>query len=169
MTHLSIDIRLMAFKFLDLVVENHSPSFLLYAEKVYLTLTLLVNVWNFFKFNYYIWHLYLENSFHLSCLRSHSDPLTLWYYAMSTQDKDCAWVQRFQLSWGVWSNTKQNNLTKKKKEKRKKETELNILISHFLWFPLNPCFLLLIILISKQLRCFLTVIILLWFWKSIKY
>ncbi|KAG2683092.1 hypothetical protein I3760_10G016800 [Carya illinoinensis] len=34
MTHLSIDIRLMAFKFLDLAVENHSPSFLLYAEKI---------------------------------------------------------------------------------------------------------------------------------------
>ncbi|XP_062167443.1 uncharacterized protein LOC133873715 isoform X1 [Alnus glutinosa] len=34
MTHLAIDVRLMAFKFLDLVVENHPPSFFLYAEKI---------------------------------------------------------------------------------------------------------------------------------------
>lgn len=34
MTHLAIDVRLMAFKFLDLVVENYPPSFFLYAEKV---------------------------------------------------------------------------------------------------------------------------------------
>ncbi|KAF3969199.1 hypothetical protein CMV_006986 [Castanea mollissima] len=34
MTHLSIDIRLMAFKFLDLVVQNYPPSFFLYAEKI---------------------------------------------------------------------------------------------------------------------------------------
>jgi pre-rRNA-processing protein IPI1 len=34
MTHLAIDVRLMAFKFLDLVVENHPLSFFLYAEKV---------------------------------------------------------------------------------------------------------------------------------------
>lgn len=140
MTHLSIDIRLMAFKFLDLVVENHSPSFLLYAEKVYLTLTLLVNVWNFFICNYYIWHLYLENSFHLSCLRSHSDPLTLWYYAMSTQDKDCAWVQRFQLSWGVWSNTKQNKLTKKKKGKKKKRNRIEYSYFPFFMVSFKPLF-----------------------------
>ncbi|XP_059428250.1 uncharacterized protein LOC132162022 isoform X2 [Corylus avellana] len=34
MTHLAIDVRLMAFKFLDLVVENHPLSFFLYAEKI---------------------------------------------------------------------------------------------------------------------------------------
>ncbi|KAB1219903.1 Testis-expressed sequence 10 protein [Morella rubra] len=34
MTHLTIDIRLMAFKFLDLVVQNYSPCFILYAEKI---------------------------------------------------------------------------------------------------------------------------------------
>ncbi|KAK1277524.1 hypothetical protein QJS04_geneDACA014806 [Acorus gramineus] len=33
MTHLSVDVRLMAFKFFDLVVLNCSSSFLLYAEK----------------------------------------------------------------------------------------------------------------------------------------
>jgi pre-rRNA-processing protein IPI1 len=34
MTHLAIDIRLMAFKFFDLAVEYHPPSFFSYAEKV---------------------------------------------------------------------------------------------------------------------------------------
>lgn len=34
MTHLAIDIRLMAFKFLDLVVQNYPPSFFLHAEKI---------------------------------------------------------------------------------------------------------------------------------------
>ncbi|KAK1278529.1 hypothetical protein QJS04_geneDACA022239 [Acorus gramineus] len=34
MTHLSVDVRLMAFKFFDLVVLNCPSSFLLYAEKV---------------------------------------------------------------------------------------------------------------------------------------
>ncbi|XP_042501520.1 uncharacterized protein LOC122079264 isoform X2 [Macadamia integrifolia] len=34
MTHLSIDIRLMAFKFFDLVVQHYPSSFLMYAEKV---------------------------------------------------------------------------------------------------------------------------------------
>ncbi|XP_057973862.1 uncharacterized protein LOC131161857 isoform X2 [Malania oleifera] len=34
MTHLAIDVRLMAFKFLDLVVLHHPPSFSLHAEKI---------------------------------------------------------------------------------------------------------------------------------------
>uniref|UniRef100_A0A7C9EBQ9 Uncharacterized protein n=1 Tax=Opuntia streptacantha TaxID=393608 RepID=A0A7C9EBQ9_OPUST len=34
MTHLSIDVRLMAFKFFDLVVQNYPPAFFSYAEKV---------------------------------------------------------------------------------------------------------------------------------------
>jgi pre-rRNA-processing protein IPI1 len=34
MTHLAIDVRLMAFKFFDLAVEYHPPSFFSYAEKV---------------------------------------------------------------------------------------------------------------------------------------
>lgn len=34
MTHLSVEVRLMAFKFLDLVVENYPPTFFLYAEKI---------------------------------------------------------------------------------------------------------------------------------------
>ncbi|KAB1205900.1 Testis-expressed sequence 10 protein [Morella rubra] len=34
MTHLTIDIRLMAFKFLDLVVQNYPPCFISYAEKI---------------------------------------------------------------------------------------------------------------------------------------
>lgn len=34
MTHLAIDVRLMAFKFLELVVQSYPPSFFLYAEKV---------------------------------------------------------------------------------------------------------------------------------------
>ncbi|KAJ7974885.1 testis-expressed sequence 10 protein [Quillaja saponaria] len=34
MTHLAIDVRLMAFKFFDLVLEFYPPSFLLHAEKI---------------------------------------------------------------------------------------------------------------------------------------
>ncbi|KAG6753043.1 hypothetical protein POTOM_043087 [Populus tomentosa] len=34
MTHLAIDVRLMAFKFFDLAVEYHPPSFFSYAEKI---------------------------------------------------------------------------------------------------------------------------------------
>ncbi|XP_020553763.1 uncharacterized protein LOC105173986 isoform X2 [Sesamum indicum] len=34
MTHLAIDVRLMAFKFFDLVVQFYPPSFSLYAEKI---------------------------------------------------------------------------------------------------------------------------------------
>lgn len=34
MTHLSIDVRLMAFKFFDLMVQNYPPAFFSYAEKV---------------------------------------------------------------------------------------------------------------------------------------
>ncbi|CAK7342019.1 unnamed protein product [Dovyalis caffra] len=34
MTHLAIDVRLMAFKFFDLVVQYHPPSFFSYAEKM---------------------------------------------------------------------------------------------------------------------------------------
>lgn len=34
MTHLAIDVRLMAFTFLELVIQYHPPSFFLYAEKV---------------------------------------------------------------------------------------------------------------------------------------
>lgn len=34
MTHLAVDVRLMAFKFFDLVVQHYPPSFSLYAEKV---------------------------------------------------------------------------------------------------------------------------------------
>jgi len=34
MTHLAIDIRLMAFKFFDLVVQHYPSSFFMYAEKV---------------------------------------------------------------------------------------------------------------------------------------
>ncbi|KAL2901024.1 Testis-expressed protein 10-like protein, partial [Bienertia sinuspersici] len=33
MTHLAIDVRFMAFKFFDLVVQNYPPSFSTYAEK----------------------------------------------------------------------------------------------------------------------------------------
>ncbi|PRQ56015.1 putative pre-rRNA-processing protein IPI1/Testis-expressed sequence 10 protein [Rosa chinensis] len=33
MTHLAIDVRLMAFKFLELVIQYYPPSFFLYAEK----------------------------------------------------------------------------------------------------------------------------------------
>lgn len=36
MTHLAIDVRLMAFKFLDLVVQHYPSSFSLYAEKIIL-------------------------------------------------------------------------------------------------------------------------------------
>ncbi|XAR53187.1 hypothetical protein NMG60_11021631 [Bertholletia excelsa] len=35
MTHLAIDVRLMAFKFLDLVVQQYPSSFYLYAEKIF--------------------------------------------------------------------------------------------------------------------------------------
>lgn len=38
MTHLAIDVRLMAFKFLELVIQYYPPSFFLYAEKVSKTL-----------------------------------------------------------------------------------------------------------------------------------
>ncbi|XP_021822389.1 uncharacterized protein LOC110763822 isoform X1 [Prunus avium] len=34
MTHLAIDVRLMAFEFLALVIQYHPPSFFLYAEKI---------------------------------------------------------------------------------------------------------------------------------------
>lgn len=34
MTHLAIDVRLMAFKFFDLVVQYYPSSFSIYAEKV---------------------------------------------------------------------------------------------------------------------------------------
>ncbi|KAI5658924.1 hypothetical protein M9H77_27717 [Catharanthus roseus] len=34
MTHLAIDVRVMAFKFFDLVVQNYPSSFFLYAEKI---------------------------------------------------------------------------------------------------------------------------------------
>ena len=34
MTHLAIDVRLMAFRFFDLVIQHHPSSFSLYAEKV---------------------------------------------------------------------------------------------------------------------------------------
>ncbi|KAA8518460.1 hypothetical protein F0562_015934 [Nyssa sinensis] len=34
MTHLSIDVRLMAFKFFDLVIQHYPPSFSLHAEKI---------------------------------------------------------------------------------------------------------------------------------------
>ncbi|XP_050380757.1 uncharacterized protein LOC126797993 isoform X2 [Argentina anserina] len=34
MTNLAIDVRLMAFKFLELVIQYHPPSFFLYAEKI---------------------------------------------------------------------------------------------------------------------------------------
>ncbi|VVA15395.1 PREDICTED: testis-expressed [Prunus dulcis] len=34
MTHLAIDVRLMAFTFLELVIQYHPPSFFLYAEKI---------------------------------------------------------------------------------------------------------------------------------------
>lgn len=34
MTHLAVDVRLMAFKFFDLVVQHYPPSFSLYAEKI---------------------------------------------------------------------------------------------------------------------------------------
>ncbi|XP_008241050.1 PREDICTED: uncharacterized protein LOC103339529 isoform X2 [Prunus mume] len=34
MTHLAIDVRLMAFKYLELVIQYHPPSFFLYAEKI---------------------------------------------------------------------------------------------------------------------------------------
>ncbi|KMT09365.1 hypothetical protein BVRB_6g134590 isoform A [Beta vulgaris subsp. vulgaris] len=33
MTHLAIDVRFMAFKFFDLVVQNYPPAFFTYAEK----------------------------------------------------------------------------------------------------------------------------------------
>lgn len=35
MTHLAVDVRLMAFRFLGLVVLHYPPTFLLYAEKVF--------------------------------------------------------------------------------------------------------------------------------------
>ena len=34
MTHLAVDVRFMAFKFFDLVVQHYPSSFSLYAEKV---------------------------------------------------------------------------------------------------------------------------------------
>lgn len=42
MTHIAIDIRLMAFKFFELIVISFPSSFLLYAEKVHMVFLGLV-------------------------------------------------------------------------------------------------------------------------------
>lgn len=44
MTNLAIDVRLMAFKFSDLVVQYYPPSFFLYAEKVLNVIIHVVNL-----------------------------------------------------------------------------------------------------------------------------
>lgn len=56
MTNLAIDIRLMAFKFFDLVVQFYPPCFSLYAEKVH-ELNHVINY-----YNYYIWFLAFKNN-----------------------------------------------------------------------------------------------------------
>ena len=52
MTNLAIDIRLMAFKFFDLVVQYHPPCFSLYAEKVH-EFNHVINHCNYYIF---YWH-----------------------------------------------------------------------------------------------------------------
>lgn len=48
MSHLAVDVRLMAFKFFELVVLNYPSSFMLYAEKVSTHSDLSLTYFSFF-------------------------------------------------------------------------------------------------------------------------
>lgn len=54
MTHLAIDVRLMAFKIFDLLVQHYPHSFFLYAEKVYWFLALMHFVMIFLSNIYFL-------------------------------------------------------------------------------------------------------------------
>ncbi|MFS7937281.1 putative pre-rRNA-processing protein Ipi1 [Helianthus anomalus] len=66
MTHLSIDVRLMAFKFFDMVVQHYPLSFSMYADKVFV---LFILTWEIARFLLYLKNIVFMHSFYSTSQR----------------------------------------------------------------------------------------------------